>query len=43
MRWLDRLRAATDKDPGYRTPEERAAVLQDIERARTFYERCGTD
>ena len=43
LRWLDRIRAVTGKDPGYRTPHERMAVLQDVERARAFYERCGAE
>jgi len=40
LRWLDRIQAATERNPDYRTAAERAAVLQDIGRARTFYEQC---
>ena len=40
LRWLDRIRAATDKDASYRTSDERAIVLQDIAGARSFFERC---
>ena len=40
LRWVDRVREATEKEPGYRTAAERAAVLHDIGRARAFYEQC---
>ena len=40
LRWVDRIREAVEKDASYRTPDERAAVLQDVDRARAFYERC---
>lgn len=40
LRWLDRIQAATEANPGYRTAAERAAVLGDIGRARTYYEQC---
>ena len=40
LRWVDGIRAATEMDPSYRTDDERAAVLQDVARARTFYEQC---
>jgi TolB protein len=40
LRWVDRVREATEKEPSYRTAGERAAVLQDIGRARAFYEQC---
>jgi hypothetical protein len=40
LRWIDRLEAATRAHADYRTQEERDAVLGDIGRARTFYERC---
>jgi hypothetical protein len=40
LRWIDRLEAATLAHPDYRTEEERNAVLGDIERARSFYQRC---
>jgi len=43
LRWLDRLRAATEQEPSYRTEDERAAVLQDVARAREFYEQCGRE
>ena len=39
LRWLDRIQAATARNPDYRTAAERAAVLADIARARTFYEQ----
>ena len=41
LRWLDRLRSATEANAGYRTPEERGKVLEDINRARAFYQQCG--
>ena len=40
LRWLDRLQSATERNPDFRTTAERAAVLQDIGRARAFYEQC---
>src|SRR5688572_33114098 len=40
LRWVDRMRAAAEANPDYRTPEERASVLADLARARTFYEEC---
>ena len=40
LRWLDRLEAATATEPSYRTADERTAVLQDVRRARAFYEQC---
>jgi hypothetical protein len=48
LRWLDRIQAATEQESNYRTAGERAAVLQDVARARAFYEQClreaaGTD
>jgi TolB protein len=42
LRWLDRIQTATEQNPSYRTGAEREAVLQDVGRARAFYERCGT-
>src|SRR3954451_21699805 len=40
LKWLDRIQSATEQHPGYRTSLERAAVLQDVDRARAFYEQC---
>jgi hypothetical protein len=40
LRWLDRIRAGTERDSSYRTAGERSAVLEDVARAREFYERC---
>lgn len=40
LRWLDRLQAATQANTDYRTPDERAAVLADVAKARSFYEAC---
>jgi TolB protein len=40
LRWLERIRLATEQESTYRTAEERAAVLADVGRAREFYERC---
>ena len=40
LRWLDRIQAATERNPDYRTDAERSAVLQDVARARMFYEQC---
>jgi hypothetical protein len=39
LKWLDRIQSATEQNPDYRTPAEREAVLQDVRRARTFYEQ----
>ena len=39
LQWIDRLRAATEKDAQYRSASERDAVLRDLERARDFYAR----
>lgn len=38
LRWIDRVQAAAEQNPHYRTPSERDAVLQDLERARAFYQ-----
>ena len=38
MRWIDRIRAGTEKNPHYRSASEREAVLRDLQRARRFYE-----
>jgi hypothetical protein len=43
LRWLDRIQAATADNPSYRTDAERGAVLQDVARARAFYEQCLRD
>jgi len=48
LRWLDRIRTATEQNASYRTAAERGAVMQDIARARSVYEQClseapGTD
>ncbi|HEY7058214.1 MAG TPA: CehA/McbA family metallohydrolase [Vicinamibacterales bacterium] len=43
LAWLDRLRSATEHNAGYRTSAERNAVLQDISRARVFYEQCRSE
>ena len=40
LQWLDRIQAAVEKDSSYRTTSEREAVLQDVSRARAFYEQC---
>jgi len=40
MQWLDRIRAATEQNTSYRSAAERSAVLDDIVKAREFYERC---
>jgi Tol biopolymer transport system component len=40
LKWLDRLEAAVESDPTYRSAAERIAVLDDIRRAREFYENC---
>ena len=39
LKWLDRIQSATEQNTDYRTPAEREAVLQDVRRARTFYEQ----
>jgi hypothetical protein len=41
LRWLDRLQTATEQNQGYRSTTERAAVLDDIRKARSFYTQCG--
>jgi TolB protein len=43
LRWLQRIQAATEQDSTYRTTAERGAVLQDVARARAFYEQCGRE
>ena len=43
LQWLDRIRTATEQNASYRTAAERAAVLQDVGRARTFYEQCRSE
>jgi hypothetical protein len=40
LRWLDRIQMATAQNSSYRTAAERAAVVQDVARARAFYEQC---
>jgi len=40
LRWLDRIHAATASNSSYRSEAERAAVLDDVKRARAFYEQC---
>jgi TolB protein len=40
LRWLDRIQTATETNSSYRAAAERAAVLQDVGRARRFYEQC---
>jgi Tol biopolymer transport system component len=40
LRWLDRIQAATAANSDYRSDRERAAVLDDVKRARAFYEQC---
>ena len=42
LQWLDRLEKATVDNEGYRTREERDAVLRDISRARAFYQSCSS-
>jgi TolB protein len=39
LQWLDRIQSATEQSADYRTPAEREAVLQDVRRARAFYEQ----
>ena len=43
LRWLDRIRAATEQNSSYRTAAERDAVLQDVGRARAFYRQCAAE
>jgi hypothetical protein len=40
LRWLAQLQTATEKNADYRSASERSAVLDDISRARAFYEEC---
>jgi hypothetical protein len=40
MQWLDRIRSATEQNTSYRSTTERSAVLDDIVKAREFYEGC---
>ena len=37
LRWIDRIRVATEKNAQYRSTSERDAVLRDLERAQGFY------
>ena len=39
LRWIVRVRAATETDARYRSTSERDAVLRDLDRAREFYAR----
>jgi len=39
LKWIDRIQSATERNADYRTPAEREAVLQDVRRARAFYEQ----
>jgi hypothetical protein len=39
--WIDRVREEVEKHTGWNTPEERAAVLQRIERAREVFTSGG--
>jgi hypothetical protein len=43
LQWIDRLESATRSNDSYRTSDERDLVLQDIARARSFYEQCRRD
>jgi TolB protein len=43
LRWLDRIRAATEANSNYRTDAERAAVLQDVTRAAVVFEQCKSE
>ena len=43
LRWLARIQSATEQNASYRTAAERAAVLQDVGRARRFYEQCRSE
>jgi len=40
LRWLGQLQEATERNTEYRSAAERSAVLEDISRARAFYEDC---
>ena len=40
LKWLGQLQEATERNTEYRTAAERSAVLEDISRARAFYENC---
>jgi len=40
LRWLAQLQTATERNADYRSATERTAVLDDIARARTFYQEC---
>jgi hypothetical protein len=40
LRRVDRIQTATERNSSNRTAVERAAVLQDVARARAFYEQC---
>jgi TolB protein len=42
LRWIAQLREATQRNQDYRTASERNAVLEDITRARAFYEDCAS-
>ncbi len=42
LRWLEQLQSATERNGDYRSASERRAVLDDIARARTFYEGCAS-
>lgn len=39
LQWLDRIQSATEQNAAYRTEAEREVVLQDVKRARAFYEQ----
>jgi hypothetical protein len=39
LQWLDRIQSGTERNADYRTAAERETVLQDIKRARAFYEQ----
>ena len=39
LAWIDRVQSATEHNPQYRTPAERDVILQDLKRARAFYEQ----
>src|SRR4051812_18801221 len=43
LRWVDRIRVATQSSTAYRTASERDVVLADVERARAFYEQCAAN
>jgi TolB protein len=40
LKWLGRIQVATEQNASYRTAAERFAVLQDVGRARAFYDQC---